>query len=110
MHKSQIENMQPEPQTIKELKDDELPSAQVLPNPLLCDALSLEGGKQLMGHSVEKWVNGKNGRFLSKGKIINYKKVKEKNGSLSIRGGRYLIEYSNGKCFWSRRCEFTITK
>jgi len=67
-----------------------------------------EGGKQLMGYNVQKWVNGKRGRFLSKGVIINYKKVKDKKGKLSIIGGTYLIKYLNGKCFWSRRNEFTV--
>lgn len=72
------------------------------------DNTEICGGKQLIGYSVEKWVNGVRGRFLSKGVIINYEKVKEKNGKLSIKGGQYLIKYSNGRCFWSRRSDFTL--
>lgn len=64
-------------------------------------------GKQLIGYYIEKWVDSKNGRFLAKGIIIDYNKF-NKQGKLGYKNGQYLIQYKNGKKYWSRRCDFTL--
>lgn len=68
-----------------------------------------EGGKELIGYKIEQWVSGKYSRFLSKGVIVDYHKIKDKGaGRNTITGGTYLIEYDGGKKFWRRRCEFEV--
>lgn len=68
-----------------------------------------EGGKELIGYIIEHFIDGKFSRFLAKGKIVDYYKVKSKgSGSNVIIGGKYLIEYSGGKKYWRRRCEFKV--
>lgn len=71
----------------------------------------IEGGPRLIGYKARHWVDGKYSSFIAEGIIIKYRKVKGKgSGAGGITGGRYLIDYGNGKQYWRRRSDFTIIK
>ncbi len=80
-------------------------------NPNIANAMlgEVNGGVSLIGKNITMWKNGKNGRFLAKGTIINYHKSKSKGyGKNTIMKGKYLIDFGNNKKFWHTRSEFNF--
>lgn len=97
MHKSQIENHLPEPQTIKELKADGLPSAQVTPNPLLGAELP-QGMKERLNCCLSESDNPSN----IAGALMNEFTVRELEQVLAMLIGLYDKAHGLLHMFWQR--------
>jgi hypothetical protein len=66
-------------------------------------------GLKAIGREVYQVINGKHSVFKAFGKVVGFKKIKDKGaGSGAIKVGRYLIHFSDGKKYWRRRSDFKI--
>jgi len=72
--------------------------------------MNTEGGPDLIGLSVEQWVDGRWSRFRATGKIIDYRKKPKGRGAgnLTIMKSMYLIDFGNNKKYWRFRSDFTV--
>ena len=69
----------------------------------------MESGKELIGKKVEFWNDGKFGRYLVKGIVVDYRpRPKSKKGKLSTMKGVYFIDAGNSKKHRKLRSDFKL--